>query len=196
MYTNKLYTLVLNTDAELENHILRISKCIADRTDSYFYVENDADNWTWDPAPKKVVFVYITGSATISIIQDLLSHPERIDLIYKLFLVVPYTQYTTYAFQALYNQILEQFEPISLNPIISHLKKALDKEEHDTVYNTYAKFIIENRLVNPIDTLVPRPTKRTGIASRINQMELTLKLLTEQLNTLKQDISDYENSLN
>ena len=76
MYTNKLYTLVLKPDTELENHILRISKCIADRTDSYFYVENDADNWTWDPEPKKVIFVHITGSATISIIRDLLSDLE------------------------------------------------------------------------------------------------------------------------
>lgn len=202
MHSNILYILTIPENCDYERNFFRICKEVADRTNAHFFVESDADNWAWDPAPKKVVYVHLTGSITVDILQKALCRPEQMESIYKMFLIIPESLFQFPDIRRFYHRLINYFTPIYLNSQVEALQRDMKSGVDDlTIYRSYAEDIVDNELSNPPDCMDPlvkweQQHTNIGYSTQIKQLKLMVDSLRACVELLGSQVDMLEKQLN
>lgn len=204
MNSNILYLLTIPENCEYENHFFQICKEVADVSEAHFFVENDANNWAWDPVPKKVVYAHVTSSLTVDILRKALNKPACMNTLYKFFLIIPEKLFQFLDVRKFYTSVINYFTPVYLNCYVEELQEALEVgEEAKRIYRDYADDIIANRMrTKPgfTDPLHDWEQARTCLGSsmipQIKQLRLTVDSLRASIELLSSQIELLEKQFN
>ena len=147
MNSNILYLLVIPENCIYENHFLQICKEVADISKISFFMENDANYWSWDDTPKKVVYTHVTDLITVENLHKALNRPSCMDTLFKFFLIIPEKLFQFPYVRKFYKNVIGYFNPVYLNSYIDELQETLDVGEDATrIYHNYANTIVSNRM--------------------------------------------------
>lgn len=204
MNSNILYLLTIPENCDYENHFFQICKEVADVSEAHFFVENDANNWAWDPVPKKVVYAHVTSSITVDILRKALNRPACMNTLYKFFLIVPENLFQFPDVRKFYTSVINYFTPVYLNCYVNDIQQALETgEEAKRIYRDYADDILANRMQTKpgfIDPLHVWEQARThfgsSMSAQIKQLRLTVDSLRACIELLSSQIELLEKQLN
>lgn len=204
MNSNILYLLTIPDNCDYETHFFKICKEVADVTEAHFFVENDANNWAWDPVPKKVVYAHVTSPMTVDILRKALNRPACMSTLFKFFLVVPERLFQFPDVRNFYTSVIDYFTPVYLNCYVEDLQEALESGEEITrIYHDYADNIIANHMQTKpgfVDPLHVWEQARTHFGSsmttQLKQLHLAVDSLRACIELLSSQIDSLEKQLN
>lgn len=204
MNSNILYLLTIPENCEYENHFFKICKEVADITEAHFFVENDANNWAWDPVPKKVVYAHVTSSVTVDILRKALNRPACMNTLYKFFLIIPENLFQFPDVRKFYKSVIDYFTPVYLNCYVEELQEALEAgEEAKRIYQDYADDIIADRMQTKPGFIEPlhvweqaRTCFGSSMSTQIKQLRLTVDSLRASIELLSSQIEMLEKQFN
>lgn len=204
MNSNILYILTIPENCDYENHFFQICKEVADESEAHFFVENDANNWAWDPVPKKVVYAHVTSSLTVDILRKALNRPACMNTLYKFFLIVPENLFQFPDVRKFYKSVIDYFTPVYLNCYVEELQEALEAgEEAKRIYHDYADDILANRMQTKPGFIEPlhvweqaHERYKETVSVQLKQLKLMIDNLRSCVELLGSQIDMLEKQLN